>query len=929
MKVSSSKFFLYLTASVILGIFLLFRFGSFYFVDYLWYESQGQALLWRQLLGMRLGFYFAGIFLAFILYLSNYGIALFRLGSFDPSPVKSTHYLLWSGAIFVMLSMNGPMLYRLWDLYVLFSQAPDYGLKDPIHEIDASFYMFQLEWYQGLLAWAKLALLLCILFSLACYFSPLYGLNIQARPHHVQKLLSLALPHLAVLTGLLVFLFSISSYLGRYDLIFSGSSEKVAGASYVDVNAQDYAYLIFAYTGLVFAIVISISGFVRRWKAPLSLLGAWLLVYFFLLQIYPGIVRFLYVNPNEFEAEKKYIEHSIAYTLEGYGLGDIERKKFPASESLSLDTISRNREIVDNIRLWDYRPVRATLGQLQEIRQYYEFLDVDIDRYQVNGKVRQVMIAARELNKNSLPTQTRTWESRHLQYTHGYGLAMAPSNKVTREGLPELWIRDFPPLITQRGLPSVSRPEIYYGELTNDYVLVNTSLKEIDYPLEENFAETVYQGKGGVALGKGLRYLLLAWEFDTWKLLISRYIHSKSRLLFRRNIHQAVRLLAPFLEYDADPYIVLAKDGKLYWIMDAYTSSTRFPYSAPFRSNFLKNVLSSKHGPYLSQLQGINYIRNSIKVVIDAYDGSIRFYLMDEKDPIAKAWSNFFPELIQPLSQMPKFLLSHLRYAENLFLIQASIYADYHMSDARAFYNLEDRWQIPKELYSGQTQQIEPYYTVIKLPGQKKEEYILMLPFIPNNKENMVAWMAARCDYRFRKTPHAGAKGKEKENPYGKLVLFDFPRTRQIYGPIQIESRIDQDPEISKDLTLWNQQGSRVIRGNLLVIPIANSLLYVEPIYLQSTNSPFPELRRVIVADEKSLVMSESLRDALLQLAVKSPKGKVFSNNDLRGAELSSQDLVRRARSLLLKAQGAAARGKWNEFGKKMAQLKQTLDQIQ
>ena len=921
----NSRYLVYFVSIAFLSIFILFRFGSFYFVDYLWYQSQSQALLWWKILGLRLSFYFGGVFLALLLYASNYAFALFRLRNFSPAPLKSTHYLLGAGVLFVMLAINGPMFYRLWDLYVLFSQAPDYGLKDPIYEIDASFYMFRLEWYQGLLSWAKFSVFLCILLCLAAYFSPLYGLHIQARPHHIQKILSLALPQLAILAGLLVFLFSINSYLGRYSLIFDGTSEKVAGASYVDVNARAPAYLIFAYTGLIFAIVIAVSGFVRRWKAPLALFGAWILVYFFILQIYPGIIRFLYVNPNEFEAEKKYMEHSIAYTLEGYGLGDIERKKFPANEPLSLSSIKNNREIIDNIRLWDYRPVRATLAQLQEIRQYYEFLDVDIDRYQINGKMRQVMIAARELNKNSLPTRTRAWESRHLQYTHGYGLAMAPSNKVTEEGLPELWIRDFPPLITQRGLPSVSRPEIYYGELTNDYILVNTSLKEIDYPLEENFAETVYQGKGGIPLGGGLRYLLLAWEFDTWKFLISRYVHSKSRLLFRRNIHQAVRILAPFLEYDSDPYIVLGKDGRLYWIMDAYTSSRRFPYSAPFRSNFLKNVLESKRGRELSRLQGLNYIRNSVKVVIDAYNGDISFYLLDEGDPIGKAWSNFFPELIEPLSKMPEFLLPHLRYAENLFLIQASMYTDYHMSKARAFYNLEDRWQIAKEVYSGQSQQMEPYYTVIKLPGQKKEEYILMLPFIPNNKDNMVAWMAARCDYRVKKAPKG--KAKENPNPYGKLVLFDFPRTRQVYGPIQIESRIDQDPDISKDLTLWNQQGSRVIRGNLLVIPIGNSLLYVEPIYLQSTNSPFPELRRVIVADDRGLVMGESLGEALIELVTKRPRGKGSSSlGKADGSlDLSSQDMLRRARSLLLKVQGAAARGKWNEFGERMEELKQAL----
>ncbi len=924
------KIFLYGLGIATFLLFVLFRFGSHYFVDYLWYQSHSQEALWWDLINIRFGFYLGGVCLALFPYSINYAIAKLRLRNFESPPQgKVGDYLLWAGIVFVLFTINGSIFYQLWDAYILASYSPEYGIQDPIFEKDASFYMFHLEYYQGLLVWVKFSLFTSLLVTLATYFLPLYGLNLQTRPHHVQRLLSIGLPHLAFLLGLFVLSFSVSSYLNRYDLLYEGSSPKVAGASYVDVNARSGAYLIFSYIGILFAFVIAISGFIRRWKAPLTLLGIWVISYFFILQIYPELIRVVKVNPNELEAEKEYIEHSIAYTLEAYGLGDIKRKKFAAEESLSLKTIANNREIIDNIRLWDYRPVRATLRQLQEIRQYYEFLDVDIDRYEVGGRTRQVMIAARELNKNSLPTRARRWESRHLQYTHGYGIAMAPSNTVTREGLPDLWIRDFPPLVTQPGITSVKRPEIYYGELTNDYVLVNTSLKEIDYPLEQNFAETVYQGKGGIPLGKGLRRLLLAWQFDTWKFLASDYISSKSRLLFRRNIHESVRRLAPFLKYDPDPYIVLGEDGRLYWIMDAYTSSNRFPYSARFSGDFLKPAHASGRQTYLRGMEGINYIRNSIKVVIDAYDGTTQFYIVDEKDPIAKAWANFFPQLIQPFSEMPDFLLKHMRYAENLFFIQASIYTDYHMSDTRAFYNLEDRWQIATEVYSDQPQQVEPYYTMIKLPGEKEEEYILMLPFIPNNKDNMIAWMAARCDYR--------KEVKEKDNPYGKVLIFDFPRTRQIYGPIQIEARIDQDPEISKDLTLWNQQGSRVIRGNLLVIPIGKTLLYVEPIYLQSTNSPFPELRRVIAADHNNLVMGEDLGDALFQLATKSSQKRSnqtnFSadfNSTMRKGQppLSIQALGRRARSLLQQTQAAAASGNWKKFGEKMHELKQTLNQL-
>ncbi len=917
---TSRNFLVYITFGVALGIFLLFRFGTHYFVDYLWFDSHNQGGLWWQLLGIRFRFYLYGVGMALILYAANYGIASWRLRSFSASSPVSVRLLLWAAALFFIITTNGSMFYSLWDEYVLAAKASDYGLKDPIHEIDASFYMFRLGWYQGLLDWTKLSLFLAILISLGTYLLPLYSLSLQARPHHLQRLLSLSVPHLAILLGLLVLVFSLTFYFARYGLLYDGSSVKVSGASYVDVHARSPAYLIFSYLGILFGLVIAVSGFMRHWRAPVIGLAAWGIAYVCVVGIYPKMIHLLQVNPNEFEAEKPYIKHSIAYTREGYGLGNVERQRFPADENLSLRTINNNHEIIDNIRLWDYRPVRATLKQLQEIRQYYEFLDVDVDRYQIGGKTRQVMIAARELNKNSLPTRTRTWESRHLQYTHGYGLVMAPSNRVTEGGLPELWIRDFPPLITQAGITPIKRPEIYYGELTNDYIVINTSLKEIDYPLEQNFAETVYQGKGGIALGKGLRYLLLAWQFDTWKFLVSRYIHSESRILFRRNIHQAVRLLAPFLDYDHDPYLVLGKDGRLYWMLDAYTTSKRFPYSEVFSDHFVKTANFGNDRSYANRLRNINYIRNSIKAVIDAYDGTVRFYLVDESDPIGKAWSKFFPNLIRPLAEMPKFLLPHMRYPESLFSIQAAIYTDYHMDDPRAFYNLEDRWQIATEIYSGQPQPVEPYYTVTKLPGQDKEEYILMLPFIPNNKDNMVAWMAARCDY---------LQVKGKENPYAKVLVFDFSRMRQIYGPLQIESRIDQDPEISKDLTLWNQQGSRVIRGNLLVIPVENTLLYIEPIYLQSTNSPFPELRRVIAADSGNLVMAESLRDALLQLATRSPRSSFANDSNVSlTPRLEPKDIGRQARTSLQKAQKAMARGDWKEFGKKMAELKRHLEKM-
>ncbi len=905
---------IYLVLALLLAVVILFRFGSYRFLDYLWYESQGQSGVWWALLSYRAAFYAIGLLLALLIYGANYAAIWLRTQRRSLSALGSSvpYYFVWGFLAFCLLVFHGPLFMQLWQSYVLASYGPEYGIKDPIHEIDASFYMFGLAWYKGFLGWLKLPLFISLAQAAALYLIPVAGQSWDRSNVQFRRAIALATPHLAMILGLLIAVLSLDAYLSRYSLIYSGTSAKVAGASYVDVHARSLAYTLFSYIGIVLALVVVVSGFLRNWMAPLTVLAGWILTYFVILRFYPSIIRLVSVNPNEFEAEKQYIEHSLSFTREAYGLGEVQRRNFPASRAISADILAANREIIDNIRLWDYRPVRSTLSQLQEIRQYYEFLDVDIDRYTVEGRPRQVMIAARELNKQSLPPRTRAWESRHLQYTHGYGLAMAPSNKVTPTGLPELWIRDFPPVITKSGLPAITRPEIYYGELTNDYVLVNTSLKEIDYPLEQSFAETVYEGEGGLVLGKGLRYLLLAWNFDTWKILLSRYVHAKSRILFRRNIHEAVRFLAPFLDYDSDPYIVLGKDGKLYWIMDAYTSSSRFPYSEKFEDHYLQTAVRSGRRDVFA-FRSKNYIRNSIKVVIDAYNGKISFYLMDSKDPIALAWSKLFPELILPLAKMPPFLLSHLRYPENLFFIQAAIYTDYQMRDPRAFYNLEDRWQIATELYSGQTQAVEPYYTLSKLPGEKQEEYILMLPFIPNNKDNMIAWMAARCDYRSQ----AG-----QDNHYGKILLFDFPRTRQIYGPIQIESRIDQDPEISKDLTLWNQQGSRVIRGNLLVIPIEDTLLYIEPIYLQSTNSPFPELRRVIAADASSLVMGKDIEDALQLLASRSARSLDLLGTRKKLAEgLSDSSLKKEARLLLQQAQQALSRGSWLEFGRLMQDL--------
>ncbi len=932
----TDKLILLAVVTLFLLVLFLVRFGSSYYADYLWHQSQEQTILWWRLILYRSLFFVMGLSMATLCYLGSFLVTTTRLYKRQFLITQKIFWFQVAAALFIGLIINAGSLVSLWQDYMLAFYAPNYGLVDPIFQLDASFYMFRRAFYQSIISWMQVTVFITFLLTLVAYLTPSFLLSFNQRPRATVELIRLATPHLAAIAGLFVLLMAFSSYLSRFDMIIEGSSDKVAGASYVDVYARNYGRLIFAYLGILFAIVLPISGFFKRWRPPLYIMGTWIVAYIALVQIYPGVINLLQVNPNQFNAEKKFIEYSIAYTREGYQLSEVNRRKLPVQGKLDSSLLNRNRLIIDNIRLWDYRPIRATFRQLQEIRQYYQFLDVDVDRYQVDGGMRQVMVAAREMNKGNLPQRTRTWESRHLQYTHGYGIAMAPSNQTTAEGLPELWIRDFPPQTLQKDLPQVKQAAIYYGEITNDYVVVNTSLKEIDYPLEDGFAETNYSGKGGILLGSGLRRLALAWEFDLWKLLISKYIDSKSKILFNRNIHAAVRKLAPFLHFDLDPYIVLSKDGNLYWIMDAYTTSQNFPYSARFERDTLAAIGTLGKQQYLRSLAGINYIRNSVKVVINAHSGKINFYLFDEEDPIIHAWQNFLPQLIKPLSEMPSDLLSHIRYPESLFMVQAAIYTDYHMDNPQAFYNLEDRWQVASEVYSGNQQQMEPYYTVIKLPGSQREEYILMLPFIPNNKDNMIAWMAARCDYS------VDADGK-KDSPYGELLLFEFPRTRQIYGPIQIESRIDQDPEISKDLTLWNQQGSRVIRGNLLVIPIEETILYVEPIYLQSTNSPFPELRRVVVADSSSVVMGENLQGALRKLVERASPSLAESSSSAFPQQFqqqssppspsslpsSSSSSAREAQAALQQAEAAAARGNWSEFGRQIDRLKAILNQLQ
>ncbi|MDX2500676.1 MAG: UPF0182 family protein, partial [Deltaproteobacteria bacterium] len=641
----------------------------------------------------------------------------------------------------------------------------------------------------------------------------------------------------------------------------------------------------------------------------------------------PIIVQQFVVKPNELAKESPFIAHNIEFTRKAYNLNNIKEVDFQINEALSAEEVRGHDVTIQNIRVWDERPLLQTYRQIQAIRLYYDFRNMDVDRYMIDNTYRQVMLSARELVVNQLPPQANTWVNRHLIYTHGYGLAMSPVNEVTSEGLPELMIKDLPP-VSNIDL-KVDRPEIYYGEKTDEYILVKTSTQEFDYPRGDKNVYTNYEGKGGVTIDSFLKRLLFAIEFQDPQILFTTYLKPDSRILFNRRIKQRVKAIAPFLAYDSDPYLVVS-GGRLYWIQDAYTISNMYPYSKrsknPFRST------------------GINYIRNSVKVIINAYDGDVSFYRIDEQDPIVATYATVYPELFKPLAEMSADLKKHLRYPIDKFEIQVQTYARYHMQDIQVFYNQEDLWEPPDEIYGDNRQMMKPYYIIIKLPEEDKEEFLLMLPYTPAKKDNMIGWLAARSDF-----PN-----------YGNLIVYKLPKDQLVYGPMQIEARVDQQTEISRELSLWDQRGSRVIRGNLLAIPISDAFIYVEPIYLEAkqeaqrpvpvpqsqsgvkpqkqqgvrparegstTTAGLPELKRVIVAIGNRVVMEERLDQAL---------NRVLGSEIAQSGEVSAivpetgekSELNARALEYYYKAKEYLREGDWAGYGRELDKLENILKQL-
>lgn len=790
----------------------------------------------------------------------------------------------------------------LWQIVLKYINQTPFNINDPIFSKDVGYYVFSLPFFDFIREMGMVLTILTLVVTGAIYT---LASGISSFNEMKFKLSGRAMAHLSILIAIFLFLKAWSYRLMMYNLLYSARGVAF-GASYTDINANLIGLKILFYLVIAIAIVVLINMFKKSYRLLIWGLGFWIFASFIFGSVYPGIVQRFQVEPNEIAKESKYIDYNIDMTLKAYGLDTIEKRDFELKNELTANILSEKKETIDNIRLWDPRPLLSTYNQLQGLRPYYSFPNVDIDRYNIDGEYRQVMIAGREVDQTKLNAQAKTWINQKLKYTHGYGVVMNPVNVVTPEGLPRLFIKNIPPESSVD--LKINNASIYYGEMTNDYVIVNNKTKEFHYPMGSENKYYDYTGTGGIQLNSFFKKALYGLRYGNIKFLLADDIENESRIMYYRNIKQRVRKVAPFLAYDSDPYLVTL-DGRLFWIQDAYTTTNRFPYSEP--------------------MQGVgNYIRNSIKIVIDAYNGNMDYYIIDKTDPLANTYMKIFPDLFKDGEEMPVNVRSHIRYPQDLFVIQSRLYSTYHMQDSTVFYNKEDIWNIPQENYAGSSIQMEPYYVIMQLPGNEENEFVLMQPFTPGNKNNMIAWMAGRSD---------------GEN-YGDLILYNFPKDKLVYGPMQIESRIDQDTDISQLLTLWSQRGSRVIRGNLLVIPINDSVLYIEPIYLQAETSELPELKRVILSYNDKVVMRETLEESIKAIF---GLGEAIVETEIDDEMLEDQNLeddVRDGTDDLLpatidelsndaleayqNAQESLKNGNWAEYGEHITELEDILTRL-
>ena len=897
---SARRFSLFFGIAILLAIVLFFPLTSRVLTDWWWFKEIGYQDLYATELATRsLLFVIVGGVCSVVVYanlrVAQRGLVPFpvTLGVVGQGPVVNLTALLARLTVPVSLVVGflfGSGVTSAWQTVLGAIHRTPFGAVDPIFSYDIGFYVFTLPALSALLALGSALGVICLLALLPVYWSR--G-DIVLRPQQVRVEPSAGL-HLAVVVAVLFIVTALQLWLVDAPSLVYSTTGPLVGASYTDLHARLPAIRLSAVVAVLGAVLVLIGASSHRLpRYALIAIGGYLAVAFVGRGLIPLAVQKLVVAPTELTRETNYLRYHIDATRRAWGLDSVETRELQGEASLSLADIRANAPTIENVRLWDRDPLLQTFGQLQEIRTYYDFVSVDDDRYWIDGKYRQVLLSPRELNPASLPT--RTFINEHLTFTHGMGLTLAPVNQVTTEGLPVLFIKDLPPVST--GSLKVTRPQIYYGELQGDYAFVGTKQREFDHPAGDANVYSVYGGTGGVKVGNFVRRLMLAARFGSSEVLFSQDITNESRVLFHRNITERAALALPFLRFDRDPYLVIAADGTLVWMLDGYTSSDRYPYSQRLSD-------------------GTSYMRNSVKVVIDAYHGSVTAYVSAPSDPLIQTWAKIFPGIFRPIDQMPADLRAHLRYPDEIYRIQTSLYATYHMEAPEDFYRREDQWQIP---VVAETTGSVPFmrHIVMRLPEETKAEFIYMVPFTPRGKDNLAAWMVARND----------------GDVYGKLRVYRLSRQSLVYGPQQIENRINQDTEISRQVSLWDQRGSKVIRGDLLVIPIEKALLYVQPLYLQAEGGRIPELKRVVVAYQNRVVMQETLDGALAQLfgGSTAPRARPADSTVVAtpGAESAAPSLIAEARRRFTNAIQAQRDGDWARYGEEIKQLGQILERLE
>jgi uncharacterized membrane protein (UPF0182 family) len=901
----------FLGVVIVVVIFLLTSFTTIinFVTDYQWFKEVGydQVFLTKLMTQFKIGI---PIFIVLTLLIHFYLLSIKK--NYNKKIDTTNNRISEKGINRIALGISAIVSFlatmsvtsNLWFEILRFFNATDFNISDPIFKNDVAFYMFKLplleQIYYLFMSFIVFLVIVTVIFYMILMsvkrptlFDANHDPEDNVRRIHPnmnmnngKQLLNIALGQLTVLGVIFFVILGLGYILKTYDLLYSPRGVAY-GASFTDIHVTLWVYRIKIVLSIISAIVLMIGA--KRKQLRLVLAGPVMMIVLSIVgnAAALGVQNFI-VAPDEISKERIYLEHNINYTKMAYGLDEIEEKDFPATKDLTREDLEKNIETVKNIRINDYRPTKQFYNQSQGIRLYYQFHDVDIDRYTIGGQLTQVFLSGREINEEKINEQ---WINQHLKYTHGYGAALSPVNAITSQGQPDLLIKNIPPKSDIKDM-KIKYPQIYFGELTNNYVITNTKEKEFDYPSGGQNEETIYEGSAGIHLG-GMNKLLYAIKEKSSKILISGNITEKSKILIYRNIKERAKKIAPFIYYDEDPYLVI-NEGKLYWMLDGYTVSENFPYAKPFGEG------------------RANYIRNSVKVVVDAYNGEITYYVSDEKDPVIKTMAKIFPQLFTSMDKMPEGIKEHIRYPQTLFDIQANVYKVYHMTDTDVFYQQEDLWDIAHEIYEQEKQVMESNYFIMKLPEAEKEEFLLSIPYTPKNKPNMTALFMARND---------------GEN-YGKLIIYKMPKQKNVYGPMQVESKIDQDTTISKEFSLWGQKGSTYIRGNLLTIPIENSLLYVETIYLKADNeNSLPEVKRVVVAYGDRIAYEETLEKALDKLFGSAKKPEVTIPEQAT-EDLNIKQMIQQANRVFMKAQEAQKDGDWASYGKYLEELKGLLERL-